>query len=109
MVAVAILLARDWAGVSAVGALRVPVGDPLLRAHACSPAFELCAIGLILGIVVLALVKRIVVHVARFALVRGRETLRSRRGLQLERLAVHDEWRLQQARGGRNGEPSRHL
>jgi hypothetical protein len=55
------LLARHWAGVGAGLPLRLPLRDPLHRAHAHRPALQLGALRLLLAVVVFALVPRVVV------------------------------------------------
>lgn len=70
------LLARHWAGVGAGLPLRLPLRDPLHRAHAHRPALQLGALRLLLAVVVFALVPRVVVHVAGLGLVGGGEALR---------------------------------
>mmetsp|Transcript_19360 Transcript_19360/g.58440 ORF Transcript_19360/g.58440 Transcript_19360/m.58440 type:complete len:244 (+) Transcript_19360:41-772(+) len=64
--------------------LSVPLLNPSIRAHTVSPLFELGALRLLLAKIVLALVVRVVVHVAGLRLVLGGHTLVARRRLKLE-------------------------
>jgi len=62
-------LARHRAGIGAGLPLGIPLVRPLYGAHAERPLLELCALRLFVAEVVLALMPRVVVHVASLDLV----------------------------------------